>query len=69
MQGPTVSRKNKISRGPVRAESKVVIHGDLLNQPSYQFWVASRFHWHFSTLSLTLLMEYLEYLMAPEWST
>jgi hypothetical protein len=65
MQGPIVSKRSKINKGPMRADSKVVIHGDFVNQPSNHPSLASHSHFHISNFSLSLAIESL---IAPEWS-
>lgn len=66
IQGPKVNSSRRMISGPRIVETRVVIHGDLLNHPSsHPCWVSfSRYHR--LSLSLSLAMEFL---MTPEWLT
>jgi hypothetical protein len=59
MQRPIVNKRSKTNKGPMRADSKVVIHGDFVNQSSNHPSLASCYHFHFSNLSLSLAIESL----------
>ena len=54
-----VNKRSKINKGPMRADSKVLIHGDFVNQPSNHPSLASHSRFHFSNLSLSLAIESL----------
>ena len=43
----------------MRVDSKVLIHGDFVNQPSIHPSLASHFHFRFSNLSLGFTIETL----------
>jgi hypothetical protein len=62
MQGPNVSSKSRIIKGPARADTKIVNRGEELNQYSNHPWLCS--------LSLFFSIHTLATwsLTTPEWS-
>ena len=65
MHGPIIRSSNKISKGPIMVEIRVVSQGVLLNHPLNHPWLASLSLCLLSSRSLSF---FIESSITPEWS-